>query len=473
MRFVGAAVLALVLLLGSAIVYRSANSVRSWFPKAWDARIQPIATEVQELRGLQFKHPVQIVYQTPTDFEKQLGTEGEIDDAARAEAKRTEAVFRAVGWIGGDVDLLKEERASSAGVLAYYSPESQRVYVRGTTLDIAHRVTIAHELTHVLQDQNFGLLKMQKLAQQANTGDLSSYKGLVEGDAVRIQYEYLEQQSPAERAEYKRENDAELQRVRREAPNVPDVLGILGAAPYELGPSTVRVLNKTDGDTAIDDALIGRTPSSALFVQAGDVEAGVPVDPPLPPDGGVAVGPPEIFGPFEMYLVLAARLDPFVALEAADAVDGGRAITFERDGVICYSMLVDAATDTGKAYLSDAVRAWTDGRPGTSVDDGGAEVGFTACDPGKSVAAVQDVRFDRAFKLLEIRFSFTEGFASGGNDGGYARCAARVLVRKRGAVELVTSIGDAAPNPAQRAQIQLLRRASEATCNENNDAGLP
>src|SRR5215510_12547680 len=200
MRFVGAAVLALVLLFSSALVYKGAASGRSWFPKEWDSRILPIATEVAALRGLEFKHPVQVHYLEPKDFEKQLGTDGDVDAAARAEAKRAEAVFRALGFIGGKTDLLKESQTSeSSGTLAFYSPVTQMVYVRGTTLDVAHRVTIAHELTHVLQDQNFDLMKMQKLAQQSNTGDLSAYKGLVEGDAVRIQDQYLQQQSPADR----------------------------------------------------------------------------------------------------------------------------------------------------------------------------------------------------------------------------------------------------------------------------------
>jgi hypothetical protein len=474
MRYVGAAVLALVLLLSSAIVYRGVNSVRSWFPKAWDPRILPIANEVSALRGLQFKHPVQIVYLAPNDFEKQLGSDSGLDAAGRAEVKRQEAVFRALGWIGGNTDLLREEQASEAsGTLAYYSPVTQMVYVRGTTLDISHRVTIAHELTHVLQDQNFDLMKMEKLAERSNTGDLSSYKGLVEGDAVRIQDEYLQQQSPADREEYTRENDAELQRVREETPNVPHILGLFGGAPYDLGPSTVRVLNESDGDTAINDALTGPTPSSALYVQAGDVEAGAAVDPPMAPDDGVAVGSPDIFGPYELYLMLADRLDPYVALEAADAVDGGSAMTFQRDGVICYSVLLDTATDSGKAFVSNAVQSWAGGRPGISTDDSGADVGFTACDPGKSVAQPPQIPLDQAFTLLEVRFAFTESVAGGGNDGDYARCVARVLVRKRSAVGVAISIQDAAPNAAQRAVLRPLISASESTCDANSDAGLP
>jgi hypothetical protein len=475
MRFVGAAVLALVLLVSGALVYRGATTAdRSWFPSAWDPRILPIATEVAALRGLQFKHPVQVRYLEPKEFEKQLGADGEVDAAARAEAKRTEAVFRALGFIGGRTDLLKESQTSeSSGTLAFYSPVTQMVYVRGTTLDVAHQVTIAHELTHVLQDQNFGLLRLQRLAEQSNTGDLMSYKGLVEGDAVRIQEEFLQQLPPDQRRAYQHEDDAERARIRRETSTVPPILGLLYGAPYEFGPSTVRVLVSSEGETAINDALTGRTPSSALYVRAGDVEPGVPVDPPAAPDDGVAVGQRDLFGPYEMYLAMASRLSPWVALEAADAVDGGSATTFERQGVICYAVAVDAATDSGKAFLSNTVRAWTAGRPGTSVDDSGAEVGFTTCDPGTGVAAPPASRLNGAEQLLGVRFALTEGFAQGGNDGDYARCVAREMVRQPRAAKLVIAIGDADPTPVQRVQVRSFAQAAAAACHADPDAGLP
>jgi hypothetical protein len=473
MRVVGAALLALVLLLSSAIVYRGFAAGRSWFPNRWDPRILPIATEVAALRGLGFRHPVQVLYLEPKAFEKQLGAD-DVDAATRADAKRAEAVFRALGFIGGKTDLLKEAQTSQdSGTLAFYSSVTQIVYVRGTTLDVAHRVTIAHELTHVLQDQNFGLLKLQKAAERSNTGDLSSYKGLVEGDAARIEEDYLRQLSPAERREYDREDRAERARVGRETSSVPRILGLLFGAPYEFGPTTVRVLIASGGDTAINDALTGPTPSSALYVGAGDVEAGVPVDPPAPPDDGVAVGEPELFGPFEMYLTMATRLEPLRAIEAADAIDGGRAITFHRAEVTCYSVLVDAATASGKTYVVNAVRAWTAGRPGTSVDDRGAEVGFTACDPGRHAAEPDERRLAGAEQLLAVRFALTEGFARGGNDDTYARCVARELVRRPGALALIVAIGDANPTSGQTARIRPLALASEAACRADFDAGLP
>ena len=60
----------------------------------------PIAREVSLLRGLEFKHPVPVRYLEPKDFERQLGVDDEAGAADRADARRSEAVFRALGFIG-------------------------------------------------------------------------------------------------------------------------------------------------------------------------------------------------------------------------------------------------------------------------------------------------------------------------------------------------------------------------------------
>jgi Zn-dependent peptidase ImmA (M78 family) len=96
--------------------------------------------------------------------------------ADRSEAQREESVFRALGFIGGNVDLLRGiDTAQSSETLAFYDPDRKEVIVRGTTLDVAHQVTVAHELTHVLQDQHFNLPKLQQRASDSDSGDASAF----------------------------------------------------------------------------------------------------------------------------------------------------------------------------------------------------------------------------------------------------------------------------------------------------------
>ena len=73
----------------------------------------------------------------------------------------------------------------SEGTLAYYDPSGEQVFVRGTELTPAVRVTLAHELAHVLQDQHFDL---ERLADQdfAGHGAAGPRRGRRRADRGRL-----------------------------------------------------------------------------------------------------------------------------------------------------------------------------------------------------------------------------------------------------------------------------------------------
>jgi hypothetical protein len=475
LRSIGVVAFAALLAVSVGVVLVTAGSARSWFPSRWDPRVAPIAAEVARLRGLEFEHPVPIRYLAPKDFEKQLA-QGDLSPADRKQVAHEEAVFRALGLIGGKVDLLRAfATQQSSGTLAYYDPDHQEIIVRGTTLDVAHRVTIAHELTHVLQDQHFDLRKLQTAAADSESGDPSALQAIVEGDAVRIQQDYLKQLSPAERTEYAREDDAEGARVGKETASVPDIVELVTGAPYEFGPSTVRVLLAAGGNAMVDAALTGPTPSTGVLVETGNVTPPVPVEKPLLPADGVSVAPAEAFGPFETFVTLAMRLEPARALLAADVVAGGRAVTFQSRGSTCYRVVVAPTSEHSRAFLLRAVQDWARGRPSTSVDAVGDRVGFTACDPGRRAARdPSSQRFHAAVELLSLRTGVTVGAVKGDHvTGALARCLARVFVGKSGAAELLLAIGNGTPTTAQGTQLRMFVGASGAACRDDVEAGLP
>lgn len=473
-RSVGVAAFAALLSVSVGIVFVASGSARSWFPRRWDPRVAPIAAEVARLRGLDFEHPVPIRYLSSKDFEEQLG-EGDLSPADRKKVTQEEAVFRALGFIGGKVDLLRAFATQhSSGTLAYYDPDHQEIIVRGTTLDVAHRVTVAHELTHVLQDQHFDLRKLQKAAAASETGDASALQALVEGDAVRIEDDYLKRLSPAEQKENARENDAEGARVGKETASVPDIVELLTGAPYEFGPSTVRVLLSAGGNAAVDAALTGPTPSTGVLVETGNVTPPVPVEKPLLPADGVSAAPAESFGPFETFVTLAMRLEPARALLAADVVAGGRAVTFQSRGSTCYRVVVAPTSERSRTFLLEAVQDWARGRPSTSVDAVGDRVGFTTCDPGRSARDPSSQRFHAAVVLLSLRTGLTVGAAKEGHvTGALARCLARVFIQTPGAEKLMLAIGNGTPTTAQGTQLRMLIGASGAACRADAEAGLP
>lgn len=472
-RVVGIVVFATLMVVAVGAAFVTTSSARSWFPSKWDARVAPIAAEVARLRGLGFEHPVQIRYLAAKDFEKQLGTDGAETAADRAEIAKEEAVLRALGLIGGKVDLGKAVSTSQkSSTLAFYDPASEEIFVRGTTLDVEHRVTIAHELTHVLQDQHFDLQKLQKRAADSKTGDATALKAIVEGDAVRIQQDYLARLPKAEQREYDKEDAAEGARVGKETASVPDIVDLISSAPYQLGPATIRVLLAAGGNAAVDRALAGPTPSTSIYIAPGDLTPPNSVDDPLLPSGAIARGTGESFGPFETFLTLATRLSPGRSLQAADLVSGGRAVTFRTGNATCYRVALSPTAASHRSALLNAVRDWARGRSKTSVDAVGDLVGFTACDPGTRAPVPSSRRLHAAVELLGIRTGITVEIAKGDVAAQVARCVARVFIETPGAADLVLAIGDHTPTAAQNAVLQPMVVAGARLCRSDPDSGL-
>src|SRR5712692_7568332 len=156
----------------------------------WDPRVKPIAEAVEHLRGLKFKHPVTVDLLSDSAFAERFGATRPFSKAEEAYLFRDAAQWRALGLISGDVDLAKSLRAIKAGVPGFYDSRRQRVEIRSKHLDPFTKVRLSHELTHVLQDQHFDLLKLQTQVAR-NHWAPGALLAVVEGDAERIRMRYL------------------------------------------------------------------------------------------------------------------------------------------------------------------------------------------------------------------------------------------------------------------------------------------
>src|SRR6478672_11638273 len=203
-------------------------------PTKWDPRLRPIADEVAKLRKLDFEHPVAAEFLDDATFEKKVTTDrGKLSKQDKRDLERSQAQLRAVGLIGADVDLFDAVGSlQTSGVLAYYDPKTKKITVKGTSLDdVATRVTVAHELTHALQDQHFDLQKLEHAA-AADHGSTVLHT-IAEGDAVRIENEYVKTLSEADQQAYQTQNAQKSQQAQSEitAKGVPDSLSVVFQAP--------------------------------------------------------------------------------------------------------------------------------------------------------------------------------------------------------------------------------------------------
>ena len=121
----------------------STGSNRTLRTSGWDSRIKPIADAVAKLRGLEFEHPVAVKFLSGAAFDKKVSVDEKLSKKDRAEIEHSEAHFRAIGLIASDVDLLDAINSfQTSGVLAFYSPKTKQVTVKGTDVDIATTVTL-------------------------------------------------------------------------------------------------------------------------------------------------------------------------------------------------------------------------------------------------------------------------------------------------------------------------------------------
>lgn len=317
---VGAAVVAVVALVvvAAAVVFLGSSSgtvadeeetaPTTTFPTEWDPRIELIAEWVADERDLDFDHPVEVELQSEEDYIADAGAAGEaVDEEDLAEAEDFVAVLRGLGLVSGEVDLPAASRdLAGEGTLAYYSPEEERIYVRGTELTPAVRVTLAHELTHTLQDQRFDLGRLG----DPDFDRAGPLRAVAEGDAQRTEDAYVvDQLTATERDAYEEETAMDTDEASAALETVPPALVTFTAASYILGQAYIDHLVATDGDEAVDAALEDPPTEEELLVPsirgtASTDTARVDLD---APEGAEVLDEDE-FGPLARYLLWPPHL---------------------------------------------------------------------------------------------------------------------------------------------------------------------
>ena len=153
-----------------------------------------VAKEVEALRGLTFKQPVEKRSCTPQEAIAYVKREIQEQTPPERIAK-IQAFLRTVGLLPPDCDLKKtlldllEEQVGG-----YYDTKTKALYLveRGEKMpDLVARIMIAHELTHALDDQHVGLEGfLKQLLGQSEDLDLVA-ASVTEGSATSLMTQYM------------------------------------------------------------------------------------------------------------------------------------------------------------------------------------------------------------------------------------------------------------------------------------------
>jgi hypothetical protein len=159
--------------------------------------VDEILQFVSEDTGLAIKHPVKRQLADRNQVESYIQERMKDDEDAKR-LERSSLVLKKFGLVPRDFDLqrfllalLKEQ------VAGYYDSKTKTVYLLDWVEPEQQKPVLAHELTHALQDQNFGLEQLSKSAKKNDpTGleadeRLAARQAMIEGQGMLVLMDYM------------------------------------------------------------------------------------------------------------------------------------------------------------------------------------------------------------------------------------------------------------------------------------------
>lgn len=388
------------------------------YPSEWDERVVDLVEFVEDERGEDFDHPVEVDFLTDEEYtERTRAQQGELDEEATAEIERAEGLFRALGMAGDDLDLFESTNdLVDTGTLAFYDLFEERIIVRGTEVTPRLAATLVHELTHALQDQRFALGLLRDPG-DATSGRILALRGLIEGDADRVEAAYVESLSADEQDEIRSTDEEGLDDLEQE--DVPEALVATFALPYALGEGFIAAM-EAESRAALDRAFINPpTTEEHLLDPRTFLEADQPhlVSVELPDDAELL--DEGDFGAASLMIVLGARIDAHEAVRAAIGWGGDEYVSYTVDGRSCIDLAVTGDTEEDAFELAAAFADWVAaGPPGAaSTEIVGDEVHLHACDPDEGEAVDGEGSPFAALTVAALRSAFaTQATSEGAPD---------------------------------------------------------
>ena len=334
----------------------------------------PVAEKfVEDHRGLRYKSPVKVTFLAGADFVRQLQDKNKIDAAAYATESK---VLHALALVDDHPDLARAERElQGESVVGFYDPDTKALYVRGVDARPSVRHVLVHELTHALQDQWFNLNRDTATDDESDL----AYRTLVEGDAVRIEDQYIASLSAADQRQVEADNAGGGSLPA----DVPDALVELDSFPYVAGPVFTRELVSAAGQARLDAAFRNPPVSTAQVLHSQLFLAGKrPVSVTAPTADGSVIDR-GVIGELGLDLmlermVLRGEITDTTARTIAGGWAGDRYVAWDLNGQTCVrDRFVMNGTAAGPALLS-ALRQFAADHPGATVQ-GSGPILFTAC----------------------------------------------------------------------------------------------
>ena len=339
--------------------------------------LSAVMDQVSALRGLPAAKDVRAG--TITQEQVPAALEATLTGADEESFAHLTTLYRLLGHLGPN-EYYKGAYLAFAGgnVIGFYSPKQKALYVvtadgkpvEFSSLEILERSTIAHELTHALQDHSFDV---QSLLEKTR-GDLDwslALTSVIEGDAVNIEGTWrrdhtLQPVAPRVMLASLTQTQSTPVSIEREF-----------RFPYTNGAEWVSIVRTQRGNDAIDAVLNGRRLTTAEIIHPDLYDAGFTPDRVTVPDLTKALGngwkheSGGAFGEFQLRNYLQLELTALPATQAATGWRGDRYDVYTKgnDAVAAFHIRF-ASAEEAQGFAS-AQGAFFDAAKATVTDNDG------------------------------------------------------------------------------------------------------
>jgi hypothetical protein len=337
--------------------------------------IATVEQQVQTVRGLTYTSPVSVTPLTQAQIDQRLSKSFDKSYPTDFYARRSQA-WGTIGVIPTGSSIRDALLAFQTGqVTGFYNSTTKRlVYIGDTQLGLNEHFTLAHELTHAIDDQHFGLSRLDGIAARCDDETFMAALGAVEGDA-QFWATQVVTRFPSEPGGGS-ETGGSLT-------GVPPFIVQLELWPYTVGMAFIQQLDDAGGTSRVNQAMRSFPVSTEQVIHPdrwpNDVPQPVDV-PDLSSQLGSGWSDLDVMTVGEAWLqiMLALRLDADTASSAATGWDGGlyRAWSNGSQAAVVLRTVWDTTQDAQE--FADAMTRWIGTGTAFVVDPVGTrvDVGF-------------------------------------------------------------------------------------------------
>ena len=362
-----------------------------------DALVAAVTARLEAARHLELKHPVPTRALGPAEVAAVVD-----QDLARtfppAARERTESVYEQVALVPSGTRLGPAmERMLTTQLAAFYDTHAKdlavatravaaggagaHLFTAATGRDVVGELVVAHELTHALQDQYWGLPGDAEPATASNTDRVLARRALLEGDATWASFATVKGGAldDATRARVLRQMNGLPAELAAALPDVPELLRASLAFQYQGGTIFVDRLLARGGWAAVDRAQADPPVSTAQVLHperylAAARDAPTPIalgTTPALRRAGFELVLADTMGELIVRILVGRVLPPEQAARVADGWDGDRLVAFARGTSLLVAWMTAWDSEADAFEFADAVRLAV---PEGSVERRGARV---------------------------------------------------------------------------------------------------